>query len=383
MKTVAIDIRLIGRKRTGDETVFRNLVSVLVRRRDETIRYLLLTDRTEESELDELRTILGVNESADVTLVPLRASNRFLWNLFVLPRFLMTTPVDIFHTQYILPAFIPRRTNIVTHIHDISFRRFSEYISWTDRIFLGCFIPRTMRRSDLLVTPSRFTKDEIVAAYGVPPERVTVVPNAADSRFSDPVSEEDIERVRQKYDLSKRFILSVGTMQPRKNIPTLIRAFHELRKRTPEYSLVLVGGRGGHNYDREIEHIIRARDLGEAVHFPGYVDDADLPAIYAAARLLVLPSRYEGFGVPIIEALAAGTPVIASDIPPFREVGGEAVRYFPLDDIAVLTDTMYTFSMDTDARKRALSLGQERSRVFSWESSADTLMRAYLSLIRK
>lgn len=381
MKTVAIDIRLIGRKRTGDETVFRNLVSALLRRKHENIHYLLLTDRTDEKELRRIRIVLGVEESGHATLISLPTRNRFTWNLFTLPRFLMMTPVDIFHTQYILPAFIPRRTKIVAHIHDISFKRFPEYIDWKDRLFLNCLIPRTMRRSDLIVVPSDFTRDEIKRVYGLPNDRVATVPNAADERFSEPVSEEMIRRVREAYSLPEYFILSVGTMQPRKNISTLIRAFDDFRKRTPEYSLVLVGGRGGHNYDRDIEHVIRERGLERSVLFPGYVEDIDLPAIYAASRIFVFPSRYEGFGVPIIEAFGSGTPVIASDIPPFREVGRDAVRYFPLDDIAVLTDTMYTLSMNTDARERASSLGRERARVFSWNHSADRLEQAYVGLI--
>lgn len=381
MKTVAIDVRLIGRKRTGDESVFRGLVSALLRRGDADIRYLLLTDRKGEEELRNLRETLGMRDGGNVETVSLGGRNRFVWNLFSVPRFLIGNRVDLFHTQYILPLFVPRRTKVVAHVHDISFRRFPGYVGLSDWFFLSSLIPRTMRRADLVVAPSRFTGDEIVAVYGVSRERVAIVPNAADARFSGTVTEDERRRVRERYGLPERFVLSVGTMQPRKDIPSIIRAFASVRSRIPDMGLVLVGGRGGHNYDAGIDLAIAEAGLWRAVLFPGYVGDADLPAIYASARILVFPSRYEGFGLPLVEAFSVGVPVVASDIPPFREVGGDAVSYFPVGDIARAAEAMYTLSMSEDARDRAISLGNGRSEAYSWDRSAAVLHENYRVLM--
>jgi len=163
MKTIAIDIRLVGRNRTGDEAVFRNLTREILAL-DRSDQYLLLTDKGDRESLARIGEILGkegkLPENAKVVSLPARS--RYSWNFFRVPLFLLKEKTDIFHTQYILPSFVPRRTKVVAHIHDVSFRAFPGYIGVADRIFLALFIPRTMKRSDLIVAPSRFTKDEIV-----------------------------------------------------------------------------------------------------------------------------------------------------------------------------------------------------------------------------
>jgi glycosyltransferase involved in cell wall biosynthesis len=381
MKTIAIDIRLIGRKRTGDEAVFRNLVreTLLADRND---RYLLLTDRSDEATRSAIFMALGMGDrlpdNAEIVFLP--TANRYTWNLFSVPRFLFRRKVDIFHTQYILPAFVPRRTRVVAHVHDISFRVFPKYVSPVDRMFLSIFIPDTMRRADLIVVPSRFTKDEIVSWYGVPKERIAVVPNAVDAVFLSSPTREDLARARSRNGLPESFVLSVGTMQPRKDIPTLLRAFSGLRNDFPELRLVLVGGRGGKNYDRTIETVLSEEGLEDAVIFSGYVPEEDMPALYASARAFAFPSRYEGFGIPLLEAFAAGTPVVATDIPSFREVGGDAISFFPSGDVAVLRESLYTLLIDEHLREERLRAERERLAGYSWAESAREMLAGYLSL---
>jgi len=381
MKTIAIDIRLIGRKRTGDEAVFRNLVRETLLA-DSDDRYLLLTDRSDEATRSAIFMAVGTGDrlpdNAEIVVLP--TANRYTWNLFSVPGFLFRRKVDIFHTQYILPAFVPRRTRVVAHVHDISFRVFPKYVSLADRMFLSIFIPDTMRRADLIVTPSRFTKDEIISRYGVPETRLTVVPNAVDAAFLSSPTREDLTRARSRNGLPDSFILSVGTMQPRKDIPTLLRAFSGLRNDFPELRLVLVGGRGGKNYDRTIETVLSEEGLEDAVIFSGYVPEEDMPALYASARALAFPSRYEGFGIPLLEAFAAGTPVVATDIPLFREVGSDAVSFFPPGDVAVLRESLYTLLIDGHLREDRLRAGKERLAEYSWAESAREMLAGYSSL---
>jgi glycosyltransferase involved in cell wall biosynthesis len=379
MNTIAIDIRLIGRNRTGDETVFFNLVRELAAY-DRDNRYLLLTDRCDGDFLSDLRTKLGIGDRENFVFVSLRARNRFSWNLFAVPFFLLRNRIDIFHTQYILPAFIPKRTKVAAHIHDVSFRAFPDLIGWKDRLFLTLLIPRTMRRADLLIAPSRFTKDEIVKYYGVKEEKVVVVTNAVSGAFA--TVKPDPTTVRERYSLPETYILSVGTLQPRKNIPLLIRAFSSLDERLPEAKLVIVGNKSSHHYDREIDVALSESKHPERIVFPGFVDSDDLPSVYRRARVFAVPSRYEGFGIPLLEAFASGVPVTASAILPFQEVGGDAILAFPPDSVAECAETLYTLFTNETLRKTLIERGNERLSVYSWAASARDLLSCYESLYR-
>lgn len=382
MKTIAIDIRLIGRKRTGDEAVFFNLTRELLLL-DRENRYLLVTDQRDPVFLGELESKLGIADHPHAQIVSLQGRSRFVWNLLSVPLFLMWKEPDIFHTQYILPAFVPARTSVVAHIHDVSFRAFPALIGFLDRLFLSLFIPRTMRRADLLVAPSEFTKQEIRSRYGVSEERIAVVPNALLSSFGRDLTKEELETVRRKYHLPQTFLLSVGTMQPRKNVPFFLRAFASVRERLPDMRVVLVGKRGGRHYDTDIDRVIAREKLEQEVIFPGFVDTDDLPAVYRLARGLVFPSLYEGFGIPLLEAFAQGAPVAASDIPPFREVGGEAVLFFSPERVAECAEALYTLSTDESWRGSSTKAGLQRASEYSWGKSAGILFLRYDELLRQ
>ncbi len=381
MKTIAIDVRLIGRHRTGDEAVFRNLVRSVLEL-DRTNQYVLLTDLAGEEAKNSLLPVIASEGTLpeNARIVTLSAGGKFSWNLFCVPLFLVRNKIDVFHTQYILPLFVPGRTSVVAHIHDVSFKAFPKYIGLMDRIFLTAFIPKTMRRSDKLVAPSIFTRDEIMKRFGVPSDKIAVIPNALDPSFLVQPMKDDLSRIRSTYGLPDRFILSVGTMQPRKNIAFLVRAFARIRKVDPGLKLVLVGGKGGRHYDHGIDDVIREESLEDSIIFPGYVCQEDMPAFYASATVLAFPSRYEGFGIPLLEAFSAGTPVSASDIPPFREVGGDAVSYFDPSDIAGCADSLYTLVIDENARLRQERSGKNRLRLYSWSDSAREIVACYESL---
>ncbi|NTW75553.1 MAG: glycosyltransferase family 4 protein [Candidatus Moranbacteria bacterium] len=381
MKTIAIDIRLIGKNRTGDEAVFRNLVRSVLEA-DHVNRYVLLTDQSENEVKAVVVDAVGQDGRLpeNASIVVLKAKGKFMWNLVAVPLFLIRNQVDVFHTQYILPWYIPSRTKVVTHIHDVSFRAFPKYIRLSDRLFLGLFFPRTMRRSDVLVAPSAFTRDEIVARYGVAKERIAIVPNAVDPDFLRPTTSDDRARVKSRYRLPETFILSAGSMQPRKNIPFLIEAFERVKKDIPGLKLVLVGGKGGKHYDLRIDSVVRDRGLAESVLFPGYVRQEDMSSLYATAAVMAFPSKYEGFGIPVLEAFASAVPVVASDIVPFREVGGNAISYFDPTDVAACAESLYTLLIDENARRRQNRSGKERLLDYSWDRSARVMVSLYASL---
>ncbi|MDO8566286.1 MAG: glycosyltransferase family 1 protein [Candidatus Moranbacteria bacterium] len=382
-KTIAIDIRLLGKERTGDETVFFHLTKEVLKL-DRKNQYRLLTDETVMEKIASLSLRLECIGQENVSIVSLPVANRFVWNIFVLPKYLFRNKIDIFHTQYILPLFSPKWTKMVTHIHDVSFRRYPELIGWLDRLFLMLLIPRSLARATLIVTPSQFTKQEIIKYYAVHEEKITVVQNAlGENFFKDAAEDTEKDRVvREKYHLPEDFIIAAGTLQPRKNIPLLVSAFASLRKRLPKMNLVLVGNRHAHHADSQIDRTIARENLGETVIFPGFVKESDLPTVIRLAQVFVLPSLYEGFGIPLLEAMSQRVPVVASDIPGLREVGGEAVAYFDPKSIVSCEERVYTLCTQEEERMALIKHGEERVRLFSWQKSAHLLLNAYNKILQ-
>lgn len=380
---VGIDIRLIGKQRTGDEVVFFQLVRELIRRHDSSARYELYTDETSDDRLAALRVRLECLGREDIEIVSLPAQNRFIWNGLVLPWRLFRHPVDIFHTQYILPIAWPKRTKVCAHIHDISFRVHPEWVPKTDLLFLSLLIPRTTRLADALIAISEFTRREIAREYPKAANKIVVIENAAAEEWFQPIPESDVQSVLEKFHLTRgAYFISSGTMQPRKNIPFLIACFKEVsRKEGFDYPLLLTGNPLGHNVDAGL----KGEESGhEKVIFSGYVKDEELRALVAGSRGYIFPSLYEGFGIPIEEALALGVPVLASDIPVFREVGGNRVVYFDPMNLARAVETLYTFSIAQPKSTNQAEIGsgennQERSP-YSWKKSAEKLFRLYTTI---
>lgn len=379
--TIAIDIRLLGKKRTGDEAVFFHLTKEILKI-DTTNQYLLLTDETVTTKVAFLYARLECIGQTNVEIVTLPARNRFTWNFFVLPKYLFQNKIDIFHTQYIVPLFSPKRTKIITHIHDVSFCAYPELIGWADRLFLFLLIPRSLKRAALIIAPSQFTKDEIVKYYAIPKEKITVIPNGIGEEFleNNGENEADSLAIKNKYGLPEQFILSIGTLQPRKNIPFLIHAFALLKKRIPQMKLVIVGNKKAHHTDKNIEKTLIEKSTRDDVIFPGFINQDDLPKVIRMAKVFAFPSLYEGFGIPLLEAMSQSVPVAASDIPSLREVGKDAAMYFNPTSLASCEETLYNLCTHQTVRERLQLAGNERVKLFSWKESAFFLLDSYKKL---
>jgi glycosyltransferase involved in cell wall biosynthesis len=389
-KTIAIDIRLLGKKRTGDEMVFFHLTKEILKL-DKENQYLLLTDETEAEKIKILSARLECAEQKNAKVISLPSKNRFIWNLWTLPKYLFQNKIDVFHTQYILPLFAPRRAKIITHIHDVSFRAYPELIGWLDRLFLSLFIPRSLRKAALIITPSQFTKDEIIKYYSVSAEKIIVIPNAVGEKFLEntEINQSNRQMLKEKYNLPEKYILYVGTLQPRKNIPFLIEAFAKLQKHlrgsnmdAANIKLVLVGNRAGHHTDKRIDEIITEKNLENDVVFSGFIDQKDLPSVCRLAHIFVFPSLYEGFGIPLLEAMSQRVPIAASDIPSLRETALGAAIYFNPADVANCEDKLYTLSVGQKQREELIQRGKERLISFSWQESAKLLYNVYNSLLK-
>ncbi len=297
-----------------------------------------------------------------------------------LPVELITGAVDVFHSpDFTLPPVWRART--VLTVHDLSFLRVPECFTDALRRYLERVVPRSVSRADHVIADSQSTKRDLVELLGTPADRVTVIYSGVEPRFRPITDRAALEVVRRRYDLPPRFILSVGTLQPRKNFGTLIEAFARLRNLIPEarnLKLLIVGGKGW-LYD---DIFARVENLGlqGQVLFPGFVADEDLPVLYNLADIFVLPSLYEGFGLPPLEAMACGTPVITSNASSLPEVVGEAGVTVEPTDVEGLSEAVRRLLEDAELRRELAQRGLARAREFTWERAARQLLEVYMGV---
>jgi glycosyltransferase involved in cell wall biosynthesis len=267
--------------------------------------------------------------------------------------------------------FRPRRPWVLT-VYDVAWRTLGpDYLSVVSASWVRD-AEAAIAAADHLLAISRATADELVRG-GVPADRITVTPLGVDDRFRK-VGPDQAQAVRDRYPLPGQFVLYVGAINVRKNVTALARAMAEPQ---PEHGvgLVLVGpppkeGLATWGLDHPwVTHL-------------GYVPDDDLPGLYAAASVIAIPAKLEGFGLPLVEALAAGTPVVASDLSVFREVGGDAPLYFPADDPAALRSALAAVLRDPAAAARMRSAGRDRAGQFTWSACAAATAEAYRQAVR-
>ena len=280
---------------------------------------------------------------------------------------------QLFHaTEHLL---LPLRTiPTVLTVHDLIFRHLPAHHKPLNRWYLNLTLPLYCRRATHVIAVSECTRRDLIAAYDLPPEKITVIPEAADPRFC-PQPPEMVATVRTRYGLPERYLLFVGTIEPRKNLTRLLHAFEVLHAEGLTGGLVIVGKLGWLYGD--FFAALEQSPVRDAVLLPGYVPDADLPAVYAGAQALILPSLYEGFGLPVLEAMACSTPVVASRTSSLPEVGGEAALYFDPADTEALAETMRTVLGDAGLRGEMRERGLAQAARFSWERAAEATARVY------
>ena len=274
-------------------------------------------------------------------------------------------------TNYVAP---PTRKPFVLSILDLSFVKHPEFTEPKNLEYLRKFVPDSLERANQILAISQATKDAIVEEFETDPGKIRVTQLACDPAFFEPVGEEQIRRIKDKYEIEGDYFLAVGTLEPRKNLKNLLMALAGMRKSTTD-QLVVVGGQGW-LFD-ETQELIRKLGLGSRVVFTNYAPQSELPALYAGAKLFVFPSFYEGFGIPVLEAMAAGTPVICSNTSSLPEVGGGAALYFDPADVKGLRLALERALADDALRERLAEAGREQAAKFSWEATAEKTLIAY------
>ncbi|MCA1823775.1 MAG: glycosyltransferase family 4 protein, partial [Frankia sp.] len=307
---------------------------------------------------------------------PLRRGRRFparalhaLWSRVDWPPVeVLSGSLDVFHaTNFVLPP--TRRAAGVVTIHDLSYLRHADTVSAATLRYRE-LVPRGLARARAVVADTQTVGDEIAAEYGVGADRLVVAPLGLSATWLSPPPPYDARELRNR-GWPERFVLFVGNLEPRKNLPVLLAAHRRLRETVLDAPPLVLAGPPGWGPALQLD---AARD---AVVLTGYLDEPELARLMGAATCLVLPSRYEGFGIPPLEALACGIPVVVSDLPVLREVLGAHAHYVPVGDVDALADALgVTIGRATDAT--AAVARREHARQFTWERCAEATMRAYM-----
>jgi glycosyltransferase involved in cell wall biosynthesis len=365
---IAIDAHSVGTGLGGNETYAANLIEGLARI-DSVNSYTLYVTKREALERFSNR---WPNFSVRTTLphtplirIPLTLSTELRKN-----------PVDVLHVQFTAPPFSP--CPVVVSIHDLSFEHLPQTFKWRSRKQLRITVRRSARQAAQVIALSEYVRSDIIATYNLKPGNVSVIPLAAPAHFQPTRDEVELQRVRQTYGIEGDYILSVGAIQPRKNLSRLVAAYSRLRWARPEGKLpqLVLVGKCAWLYDETLR-TIKELEISNSVILTGYVPEADLPALYSGALCFVYPSYFEGFGLPPLEAMKCGVPVIVGDKTSLPEVVGDAgvlVDPFDIDDIAAAIEKVIA---DSELRMQLRLKGLERAKLFDWQETARQTLAVY------
>jgi glycosyltransferase involved in cell wall biosynthesis len=288
--------------------------------------------------------------------------------------------LDLLHSPDFIPPAFGYRRSVIT-VHDLNFLYYPQFLTPESRRYYNGQIAWAVRRADHILADSRATKTDLISMLSVEPEKVTVVHLAADPTYR-PLAEEDAQKIAVKYDLKPGYLLFVGTLEPRKNLLGLLQAYRLLRDaRTTDEPLVLVGGKGW-LYD-EIFERVEALHLTRHVRFLHDVPNADLPGLYSAAGLLTTPSFYEGFGLPALEAMSFGTPVVVSDRASLPEVVGEAGLLVNPDDPEDIANALGRVLTEEPLRAKMREQGLAQAARFTWDRAARETLAVYQEVLAR
>ncbi len=364
----SVDAHAIGCRLTGNEVYVRNL----------------LTAVAAVDEGSDFIAYISTAEAEDCLPAPF-LRRRVSRNPFVrlgldLPRRLQADRPDLIHVQYTAPLFCPAA--IVASVHDVSFIEHPEYFTGLRAAQLRVTVRNTVKRAARILTGSEYSRRKIQKVYGIDESRITVVPNAASPLFRPLPHDEAAARTRRRLQIPAPYILNVGDVQARKNQAGLIRAFDELARVYPElpHHLVLAGQDSWHSdaVHREAER----SSVSERIHFTGFVSDQELLELYNGCEFFVFPSLYEGFGLPVLEAMACARPVACSSTSAVHEVADASAILFDPQSTAEIVRAMADLALDAELRARMGRLGSQRAAHFSWRRAAERTLEVYYEVTR-
>lgn len=381
---IGIDYTSAVHQGAGIGRYTRQLVSALLEQDSQNEYTLLVAGRAPRPQAkSQLFAVPASPVSAhypNLRVVELPLSERLwtiLWHRLRLPLWveLFSGALDVFHSpDFALPPV--RRAGTIVTVHDLSFLRVPECSYPALQTYLRKVVPPSVRRANMVLADSKCTKSDVIELLGVDPARVTVIYAGVGKEFRRVEDESHLAAVRTRYGLPARFVLGLGTLQPRKNFERLIEAYAQVKGRMGDELKLVIAGELGWMYESIFEKTKELHLQGE-VCFLGYVADEDLPALYTMAELFVFPSLYEGFGLPPLEAMACGTPVITSNVSSLPEVVGDAALMVNPLDIEALAAAMQQILSDAALRRQMIARGLLQARRFTWEQAARQLLNVY------
>jgi glycosyltransferase involved in cell wall biosynthesis len=370
---VAIDVRTVTEARSGVGNYVLNLLEGLRQVAPEH-EFLLVGQRHNLA-------IAGLGHPAHLCHPAMLSHESHpwgdLWEHLRLPGVLKSQGVQVMHGPATL---IPLRQDgfaCVATIHDLVAFLYPETIPKKYALYMTWLLKRVVKRAQRIISVSQCTKDDLVRVLGVPPERIAVIHEAAQPGFHPIGDQEALERVRRRHGITKPFFYHVGNVEPRKNLPRLLKAFLSLRGRLKGQAQMVISGQEGW-LTRRLHGEIGRLDLGQDVIFTGYLPQEELPLMMNAACAFVFPSLYEGFGLPALEAMSCGTPLITSNLSSLPEIVGDAALLVEPKDEEQIAEAMWRVFEDAQLRQRLSSLGLEQAARFSWPKAARQTMQVYM-----
>ena len=365
---IAIDAHSVGAQLAGNETYAVNLIEALAEVDKKNQYTIYVTKRSAVERFTNRWPNVAVRKTLPHTpllRIPITLSAELRKN-----------PVDLLHVQYTAPPRCP--CPVVATIHDLSFEHLPETFNRRSRAQLRLTVRRTARDAAHILTLSEFSRRDIIDTYKIDPERVSVTPAAAPSYFAPVTDETELRRIRMTYGIERDYILALGSIQPRKNLVRLIKAYSSLcqgRAQGELPLLVLAGKRGW--LESETLRAAETSNARKDIRFIGYVPDADLPGLYCAALCFAYPSYFEGFGLPVVEAMQCGTPVIAGNKTSLPEIVADAAVLVDPFNETKIAEALIRLISKPNERADFRARGLQRAREFNWKKTAQLTLKAY------
>lgn len=354
-KSIGIDIREVSEKHAGKSRYCEEIAKAMIKSAPKDTQFFLFTKK-------KTKALPGSNQIQ----IPGRG---IIWH-FNLRRHLKKNPVDFFlsPTSYIYPSIAPRSQKLAIVIHDLIAFLHPKNNHWLPTIIEKFTLKKAIKNSDFLITVSENTKKDLFKF-----KRFAACAKDKNIIIAGPAASPEMKRTAShKLNLPKNFLLAVGTLQPRKNFKAIFQAFSGLAKENPDLHLCVVGGKGW-----KISKIFKAipQEFTKRIHFLGYMPYSDLPELYSRAKMLVFPSLYEGFGIPPLEAMSCGCPVVTSSTSSLPEVVGDAALQIPPENADALTQAIASMLIPEKAENYA-KRGLTQAKKFSWEKSSEAILAA-------
>jgi glycosyltransferase involved in cell wall biosynthesis len=371
---IAIDIRAVGKKRTGDEVYTLELIKGLVRM-NIGHNFYLFTDTEDWYQVPELK-----NLPSNWQVIPLLPKSKLIWTEYLLPKACHQYHIDLLHIQYIAPLFgMPEYTKMLNTIHDISWKFVPQYIKFLDKFLLNTLIPISIKKSDAIITVSKHSKYSIQHIFKTNSDKIHSIYNGG-YIDSIPTVISISQKVRQA--LQETYILYLGSLQPRKNLPIALKSFAKYLKLNPDSQLkfVIAGGKG-YNYDKKIDLIIEKYKLQKRVIFVGFITDDEKILLLKQAKVFIYLSLYEGFGIPLIEAMSLNTPIISSNASCLPEVVEDSGILVAPDNIDEIVKAITLLVHNPLIAKQYKEKGLQRAKLFTWQNMVEQTYNLYKKLL--